>query len=64
MAWMRQWILSLAFAFSAAYTIFDKVYPGVLPDNVVTSFSVMFLALALLQIYLQLRRRRSQSLKN
>lgn len=46
-AWQRQWIMALAWVFSAAYTIFDKVVPGVLPAPVVTSFSYTFLALVL-----------------
>lgn len=43
----RQWVLSVAYAFSLAYTVFDKVFPSVLPEEVVTSFSVIFFVLAL-----------------
>jgi hypothetical protein len=46
-AWQRQWLPSLIFAFSLSYTIFDKVFPALLPDEMVTGLSVMSLALAL-----------------
>jgi hypothetical protein len=43
----KQWVLSVAYVFSLAYTVFDKVFPSVLPEEVVTSFSVIFFVLAL-----------------
>ncbi|NVM75303.1 hypothetical protein FHW83_001083 [Duganella sp. SG902] len=46
-AWQKQWLPSLFFAFSLSYTIFDKVFPGLLPDYLVTGLSVISLALAL-----------------
>jgi hypothetical protein len=47
-AWHRQWVISLAWLFSLAYTVFDKVFPSVLPEPMVTSFSFLFLTLVLL----------------
>lgn len=47
-AWRKQWIMSLAWFFSLAYTVFDKVFPAVLPEQLVTAFSFVFLALVLI----------------
>jgi hypothetical protein len=47
-AWQKQWLPSLIFAFSLSYTVFDKVFPSLLPDYLVTGFSVFSLALALI----------------
>lgn len=47
-AWQKQWLPSLIFAFSLSYTIFDKVFPALLPEHLVTGLSVLSLALALI----------------
>lgn len=47
-AYRKQWLMSLAWFFSLAYTILDKVFPSVLPENLVTSFSFIFLILVLI----------------
>jgi hypothetical protein len=47
-AYRKQWLMSLAWFFSLAYTIFDKVFPSVLPENLVISFSFIFLILVLI----------------
>ena len=47
-AGQRQWVMSLAWFFSLAYTFFDKVFPSALPEHLVTSFSFIFLVLVLL----------------
>ena len=60
-AWRRQWVLSLAWSFSLAYTIFSKLYPTVLPEQVVTLFSVVFLALVLLSCFQTFRSRNTKS---
>ncbi len=62
-AWQRQWIFSLYFAFSAAYTLFDKVVPNVLPRLLVDGFSVMSFVLALLFIYQQFMRKKKAALE-
>ena len=54
----RQWVMSIAWLFSLAYTIFDKVFPSVLPESVVTSFSCVFLALVLLFCWQSFARQR------
>jgi hypothetical protein len=57
-AWHRQWAMSLAWLFSLAYTVFGKVFPSVLPETLVTSFSFLFLALVLLFCWQNLSRKR------
>lgn len=47
-AWQRKWVMSLALLFSLASTVFGKVFPSVLPEYLVTSFSFVFFALVLL----------------
>jgi len=47
-AWQKQWLPALIFAFSLSYTIFDKVFPALLPEHLVTGFSVLSLVLALI----------------
>jgi hypothetical protein len=47
-AWQRQWLLAGAFFFSLCYTVFDKVFTGVLPVYLVDGFSFTFLALTLI----------------
>lgn len=49
-AWQRQWIMSLAWLFSLAYTIFSRIFPTALPEVVVVSFSFLFLAMVLLYV--------------
>jgi hypothetical protein len=58
-AWRRQWIISLGYFFSLAYTIFDKVFPSVLPEEVVISFSFIFFALALVFCWQTFSRKRT-----
>lgn len=55
-AWQRQWVMSLAS--SLAYTVFDKVFPFVFPEQVVTSFSFVFGALVLLFCWQKFSRKR------
>jgi hypothetical protein len=57
-AWRKQWLMSLAWFFSLAYTVFDKVFPSVLPADLVTSFSFLFLALVLMSCWQNLSRKR------
>lgn len=45
--WRKQWLPSLIYAFLLSYTIFDKVFPALLPEYVVTGFSILSLVLAL-----------------
>ena len=52
-ALQRQLVMSLAWLFSLAYTVFDKVFPSVFPENVVTSLSLIFGALVLLYCWQQ-----------
>jgi hypothetical protein len=59
-AWQRQWTMSLAWLFSLAYTVFDKVFPAVLPEPLVTSFSFLFLALVLLFCWQSFSRKRAR----
>lgn len=47
-AWQKQWLPSLIFAFSLSYTVFDKVFPTLLPECFVTGLSVVSLALAVI----------------
>lgn len=49
-AWARQWLFAIAIAFSGAYTFFDKVFPTVLPQVIVSSFLYIFLALVVFQL--------------
>ena len=58
-AWRKQWLMSLAWLFSLAYTVFDKVYPSVLPYYLVTLFSFVFLALVLVYCWQSFSRKRS-----
>lgn len=58
-AWGRKWIISLGYLFSLAYTLFDKVFPSVLPEEVVISFSFIFFALALVFCWQTFSRRRT-----
>ncbi|MYM37640.1 hypothetical protein GTP38_25270 [Duganella sp. FT94W] len=44
-AFRRQWLMSLAWLFSLAYTTFSRVFPEVFPEPLVTCFSVTFLVL-------------------
>lgn len=62
-AWQRQWIFSLYFAFSAAYVLFDKVMPNLLPKLMVDGFSVMSFVLALLFVYQQFMRKKKAGLE-
>lgn len=50
-AWNRQWLMSVVWCFSLAYIIFDKIYPSVLPETLVVSFAVVFLALVLISYW-------------
>jgi hypothetical protein len=50
-AWRKQWLMSLAWLFSLAYIVFDKVFRFALPENLVTSFSFVFLALVLISCW-------------
>jgi phosphotransferase system glucose/maltose/N-acetylglucosamine-specific IIC component len=52
--------MSLAWLFSLAYTVFDKVFPAVLPEPLVTSFSFLFLALVLLFFWQSFSRKRAR----
>lgn len=57
-AWRRQWAMSIAWLFSFAYTLFDKLFPSALPEPIVTSFSFVFLALVLLFCWQSFSRKR------
>lgn len=57
-AWRRQWVISLGYFFYLAYTVFDKVFPSVLPEDVVTSFAVIFFSLALVFCWQTFSRKR------
>jgi hypothetical protein len=60
-AWNRQWLPAMVWFFSLAYTIFDKVYPSVLPEPVVTGFAFISLVLALLFCWQVFSRKRNRS---
>ena len=47
-AWQKQWLPSSIYAFSLSYAIFDKVFPALLPEALVTGFAVISLVLALI----------------
>lgn len=47
-AWQKQWLPSLIFAFSLSYTVFDNVFPVLLPGHLVTGLSVISLALTII----------------
>jgi hypothetical protein len=51
-------IVALAWFFSLAYTVFDKVFPAVLPEQLVTAFSLIFLALVLIFCWQNFSRKR------
>ncbi|MYM85462.1 hypothetical protein GTP44_26475 [Duganella sp. FT50W] len=56
--WRKQWVAALAMLFWLAYIVFDKVFPSILPEHLVTGFSFVFLALALIfcwQVYFRKR---------
>jgi hypothetical protein len=57
-AWQKQWLPSLIFAFSLSYTIFDKVFPNLLPEHVVTGLSVISLGLAMIFCWQTFSRKR------
>jgi ABC-type uncharacterized transport system permease subunit len=57
-AWRKQWVMSLAFFFSLCYTVFDKVFPAVLPEYLVTAFSFVFLVLVLIFCWQSFSRKR------
>lgn len=57
-AWQKLWLLSLVFAFGLAYTIFDKIYPTILPEHLVTGFSVCSLISALVFCWQTFSRKR------
>ncbi len=63
-AWRRQWIMSLAFTFSVAYTLFDKVLLSVLPETIVVSFSFASLILLIFQIFRQFTHRNKRGIEN
>jgi hypothetical protein len=44
----RRWLFAAIWGFLAAYTLFDKFYPHVLPQPLVDSFSVISFLLAIL----------------
>lgn len=46
----RRWLFGAIWAFSAAYTLFDKFYPHVLPQPLVDSFAVIMFLLAMLAL--------------
>lgn len=50
-AWQRQWVMSLGWVFHLAHTIFSKVFPTVLPELVVTTFSILFVGLVLIYAF-------------
>lgn len=43
----RRWLLGSIWAFCAAYTLFDKFYPRLLPQPLVDSFAVITFLLAM-----------------
>lgn len=45
-AWRKRWVPSLAMWSWLACIVFDKVFPSVLPEQLVTAFSAIFLILA------------------
>lgn len=57
-AWQKQWLPSLIFAFSLSYTVFDKVFPTLLPKHFVTGLSVVSLALAIIFCWTNFSRKR------
>jgi hypothetical protein len=46
----RRWLFGAIWAFSAAYTLFDKFYSQVLPQPLVDSFAVLMFLLAMLAL--------------
>lgn len=63
-AWRRQWIMSLVFTFLAAYTIFDKVLPLLLPEALVLSLALISLVLVAYQLFQQFTHRNKGDLQN
>jgi len=57
--WQKRWLLAWAFFFSLCYTLFDKVFPGVLAVYLVDGFSCAFLALTLRYCWRIYRARKS-----
>ena len=57
-AWQKQWRPLLIFAFSLGYTIFDKVFPSLLPEPLVTGLSCISLALAIIFCWQTFSRKR------
>jgi hypothetical protein len=57
-AWQKQWLLSLIFALSLSYTVFDKVFPALLPEYFVTALPVISLFLALIFCWKTFSRKR------
>ncbi|MYM36418.1 hypothetical protein GTP38_18990 [Duganella sp. FT94W] len=57
-AWQKQWLPSLIFAFSLSYTIFDKVFPALLPEPLVTGLSFISLVLAMIFCWQTFSRKR------
>lgn len=62
--WARQWLFAVTVTFSGVYTLFDKVFPSVLPKAVVASFVYIFLALTIFQLFLLLTHRKRHVSKN
>lgn len=58
LAWQKQWLPSLIFVFSLGYTIFDKVFPSLLPEPLVTGLPCISLALALIFCWQTFSRKR------
>lgn len=58
-AWNRKWLPSLGYFFYFAYALFDKVFPSVLPEELVTSFAFIFFALALVFCWQAFSRKRA-----
>lgn len=48
--WARRWLFGAIWAFSAAYTLFDKFYSYVLPQALVDSFAAIAFLLAILAL--------------
>jgi uncharacterized membrane protein len=57
--WRKQWVPALAMLFWLAYLVFDKVFPAILPEQLVTGFSFVFLALALIFCWQVFSRKKS-----
>jgi hypothetical protein len=54
----RRWLFAGVWFFNGAYTLFDKFYPGVLPQPLVDAFTFIAFGLAVIMLVQAWRTRR------